>query len=84
MKIIQLILLLSTLLYVQPWGLTTFTDVIKSGTDTGKGIARKIPTLIPSPEGIFKLGLDGLIGLPLQAFADAINQICNYISAMVH
>lgn len=78
MKVIQLILILSTLAYVQPLGFDTFKDIAKSGVDTGKGIAKKLPDLIPSPEGIFKLGLQGLVGLPIEAFADAVNQICNY------
>lgn len=76
MKIIQSLLILSTLAYVQPLGLNTFRDIVKSGSDTGRGIAIKIPDLIPSPDALFKLGLDGLVGLPLQGFADAINQIC--------
>lgn len=76
MRLIQSLLILLTLAYVQPLGLSTFKDVIKSGSDTGKGIAKKIPDLIPSPQALFQLGLDGLVGLPLQAFADAINQIC--------
>lgn len=79
MNLIQTLLILSTLAYVQPLGLSTFKDVVKSGADTGKGIAKKIPDLIPSPEALFQLTLDGLVGLPLQAFADAINQICKKI-----
>lgn len=77
MKAIKLLLILSSITYVQPLGFG-LKDILKSGTDTSKGIVSKIPDLIPSPDALFKLGLDSLVGLPLQGFADAINQICNY------
>lgn len=84
MKIIQSLLILSTLAYVQPIGLKTLQDIAKAGSDTGKGIAKKIPDIIPSPEALFKLGLDGLVGLPLQAFVEAINQICNNFQSLCY
>lgn len=54
-----------------------FKDVIQSGVNVGKGIATKIPDLIPSPERIFTESKDALLGLPFEALASAINQICS-------
>lgn len=52
------------------------TDIAKSAGDVAKGIAEKIPDVIPSPEDIFQGGKNLIAGYPFQAVFSAINQFC--------
>lgn len=52
------------------------TDVISSGGTIIEGLGKEIPNIIPTPEELFQLPLQGLIGLPEIAIAGTINQLC--------
>lgn len=52
------------------------SDLAKSAGDAVKGIAEKIPDVIPKPEDIFQGGKNLIAGYPFQALFSAINQFC--------
>ncbi|CRK86233.1 CLUMA_CG000039, isoform A [Clunio marinus] len=47
----------------------------------GKGIVQNVPNMIPSPESIFRLSKQGLLGLPTEALLTAIDKVCSYATA---
>lgn len=58
--------------------LTSREDVIELGTKTGVGIAKKIPDLIPSPENLYQISKQTLIGLPFELLLSGIDKLCKY------
>lgn len=55
-------------------------NLAASGGDTVKGIASKLPSLIPTPDTIFSVGKNVLAGYPVEAAFKAINLFCKYFS----
>lgn len=54
-------------------------NIAQSGGDTIKGVASKLPSLIPSADTIFSVGKNVLAGYPVEAAFTAINLFCKYI-----
>lgn len=53
-------------------------DVLKLGAKTGEGLLKKVPDLIPTPENIYNVGKQTLIGLPFELLLSTIDKICEY------
>lgn len=53
-------------------------DLINLGYNAGKGIAQKVPDLIPSPAKIMTLSKNALLGLPFEALLSVLDQLCEY------
>lgn len=51
-------------------------DIGKSVVDATKGIANKIPDVIPSPEEFFQSAKNAIAGYPFDIAFRAINQFC--------
>ncbi|XP_052872169.1 vitellogenin-1-like [Anopheles cruzii] len=54
----------------------TTGDVAKVAAKTAKGVVEKVPELF-SPEQLLEFGKQSIIGLPAEAIAATINQICS-------
>jgi hypothetical protein len=55
-------------------------DVLKLGANAGAGIAKKIPDLIPTPENLYSISKQTLIGLPFELLLSGIDKLCEYPS----
>lgn len=54
------------------------TDVLKLGAQAGEGIIKKVPDLIPTPENIYNVGKQTLIGLPFELLISGIDKLCKF------
>lgn len=61
-----------------------FGDVIQHGFRTTLGIVKHIPHQIPSPNNMFEMTKNALIGLPLELTFDVIHEFCKYICDCAH
>lgn len=61
-----------------------FGDVIRQGLRTTLGIVRDIPNRIPSPNKLFEMTKNALIGVPLELTFDVIHEFCKYSTAYTH
>lgn len=52
------------------------SDIISSGGTIVEGLIKEFPNLIPTPEELFQLPIQVLVGLPETALVGAINQLC--------
>jgi hypothetical protein len=61
-------------------GLSSFkdkiSDVSKLGAKAGAGIIKKVPDLIPTPENVYSLSKQTLIGLPFELLLSGIDKLC--------
>lgn len=55
------------------------TDVLKLGAEAGGGIINKVPDLIPTPENIYNIGKQNLIGLPFELLISGIDKLCKFV-----
>lgn len=55
-------------------------DIGKSIADASKGIANKIPDVIPSPDEFFQSAKNVIAGYPFDVAFRAINQFCMCIT----
>lgn len=55
-------------------------DIFKLGAKTGEGLIKKVPDLIPTPENVFNVGKQTLIGLPFELLLSTIDKICEYLA----
>jgi len=53
-------------------------DVLKLGASAGAGIAKKIPDLVPSPENLYMISKQTLIGLPFELLISGIDKLCEF------
>lgn len=53
-----------------------FKDIGKSVVDVAKGVANKIPEVIPNPEEFFQSAKNVIAGYPFDVAFRAINQFC--------
>ena len=53
-------------------------DVVKLTGKVAKGIAEKIPELIPTPENLYNIGKQTLVGLPFELLLSGLDKICEY------
>jgi hypothetical protein len=51
-------------------------DAATLGVQTGVGIAKKIPDLIPTPENLYQVSKQTLIGLPFELLISGIDKLC--------
>lgn len=58
-------------------------DVGKSVVDAAKGVANKIPDVIPSPEEFFQSAKNIIAGYPFDVAFRAINQFCKCIRRVI-
>lgn len=58
----------------------TTTDVFKLGKQAGGGIINKVPDLIPTPENIYNIGKQTLIGLPFELLISGIDKLCKLLT----
>lgn len=56
------------------------TDVLKLGAQAGEGIIKKVPDLIPTPENIYNVGKQTLIGLPFELLISGIDKLCKLLT----
>jgi hypothetical protein len=54
------------------------TDVLTLGVNAGKGIIQKVPDLIPTPENLYQISKQTLIGLPFELLLSGIDKLCTY------
>jgi hypothetical protein len=55
------------------------TDVLKLGAQVGEGLVKKVPDLIPTPENLYQVSKQTLIGLPFELLLSGIDKLCMYI-----
>jgi hypothetical protein len=48
------------------------------GAQAGAGIAKKIPDLIPTPENLYQVSKQTLIGLPFELLLSGIDKLCKF------
>jgi hypothetical protein len=53
-------------------------DVLKLGATAGAGIVKKIPDLVPTPENLYSISKQTLIGLPFELLLSGIDKLCEY------
>jgi hypothetical protein len=51
-------------------------DIGKLGGKAGIGIVKKIPDLIPTPENLYQISKQTLIGLPFELLLSGIDKLC--------
>lgn len=54
-------------------------DMLKAIPETGIRIGSQLLNFVPTPEAIFQLSKEVLIGLPQEIVAYAVNKVCEYI-----
>ncbi|CRL01824.1 CLUMA_CG015039, isoform A [Clunio marinus] len=52
-------------------------DALKLSGNVAKGVAVKVPDLIPSPQNLYRLSKQTLIGLPFELLLSGIDQLCS-------
>lgn len=65
-----------TLPYSQAGFGDTLKDVGKLGVNVGKGIAKKVPDLIPTAENLYQIPKQALLGLPFELLLSGIDKLC--------
>lgn len=53
-------------------------DFGRSTLDTGIGIAKKVPDLIPTPDAFFQLGINAIAGYPFDVAYKIVNTFCKW------
>ena len=63
-------------------GIGSFTDKISDvgrlGFKAGTGIIKKVPDLIPTPENLYSISKQTLIGLPFELLLSGIDKLCEF------
>lgn len=54
-------------------------DVAKLAGNVAKGVVEKIPDLIPTPENLYNIGKQTLVGLPFELLIAGIDKLCKSI-----
>lgn len=54
------------------------TDVVTLGVKAGTGIAKKVPDLIPTPDNLYSVSKQTLIGLPFELLLSGIDKLCMF------
>lgn len=54
-------------------------DMLKAIPQTGIRIGSQVLNIVPTPEAVFQLSKEILIGLPQEIVAYAINKVCKYL-----
>lgn len=52
------------------------SDIGTLGAKAGKGIISKVPDLIPTPENLYSISKQTLIGLPFELVLSGIDKLC--------
>lgn len=52
------------------------SDVGQLGVNVGKGIVKKVPELIPTPENLYQVPKQALLGLPFELLLSGIDKLC--------
>lgn len=61
------------------------SDVGTLSANVGKGIINKIPDLIPTPENLYQIPKQALLGLPFELLLSGIDQLCKFLFiALIH
>lgn len=55
----------------------TATDVVKLGAKTSVNVAKKIPDLVPTPDNLYTISKQTLIGLPFELLLAGIDKLCS-------
>jgi len=75
------IVLLHQYVVVATPGIGSFTDKISDvgrlGVKAGTGIISKVPDLIPTPENLYSISKQTLIGLPFELLLSGIDKLCS-------
>lgn len=53
-------------------------DVAKSGVDTGVGMIKKVPDVLPSPNTLFQASKNVVAGYPFDVAFKVINAFCRW------
>lgn len=56
------------------------TDLISSGGTIIEGLGQEIPNILPTPEELFHLPLQVIVGLPETVVLGTINQLCKFVA----
>jgi len=54
------------------------SDVGRLGFKAGTGIISKVPDLIPTPENLYSISKQTLIGLPFELLLSGIDKLCEF------
>lgn len=77
------IVLLHQYVAVASPGLGSFTDKVSDigrfGVKAGKGVISKVPDLIPTPENLYSISKQTLIGLPFELVLSGIDKLCEFV-----
>lgn len=58
-------------------------DVLKLGKTAGEGIIQKVPDLIPTPENLYMISKQTLIGLPFELLLSGLDKLCMYFALIL-
>ena len=80
-----IVLLHQYVVFASP-GIGSFTgkisDIGHLGAKAGKGIISKVPDLIPTPENLYSISKQTLIGLPFELVLSGIDKLCEFTQAI--